>query len=140
MSTVEIENIKKSLDIFVEGLNRLDYNMISKIFFEKGLSCGVMKGEISYVFREHWREMAEQAKTQDPESTTGNYTIKSLNIIGNAASVIIDLIFRTGDKITERYIDFYHMLKVNNTWRIVNKIYPTNVEIVSIRDQSRIKS
>ncbi len=134
MNTSEIENIQKSLDIFVKGLNLLDYDKISEIFFEKGLSCGALKGEISYVFRDHWKTMAEQAKKEDIEPTTGTYTIKSLNIIGNAASVIIDLIFRTEDKITERYIDFYHMLKVNDTWRIVNKIYPTNVEIVSTKD------
>ncbi len=135
MKSSEIENIRKSLDIFVEGLNQLDYHKISVIFFEKGLSCGALKGEISYAFRDHWKDMAEQAKKEDTEPTIGSYTIKSLNIIGNAASVIIDLIFRTEDKITERYIDFYHMLKVNDTWRIVNKIYPTNVEIVSVKDQ-----
>ncbi|MFX0142341.1 MAG: nuclear transport factor 2 family protein, partial [Candidatus Hodarchaeota archaeon] len=69
-----------------------------------------------------------RAKGEDLESSTANYNIKSLNIIGNAASVIIDLTFGTGEKITERYIDFYHMLKVENKWFIVNKIFPTNIQ------------
>lgn len=130
MKMDEVENIQKSLDIFVDGLRSLDYDKISEIFFEKALSCGSVKGDIHHVYRDHWKEMAEQARAQgeDLESSTANYNIKSLNIIGNAASVIIDLTFGTGEKITERYIDFYHMLKVENKWCIVNKIYPTNIQ------------
>ena len=136
MKTSEVENIQKSLDIFVEGIKLLDYNKISEIFFEKGLSCGSVRGEVQYVYRDHWKEMAEQAKAEgeDFESSTASYTIKSLNIIGNAASVIIDLTFGTGNEITERYIDFYHMLKVNDKWFIINKIYPTNIERGRIKE------
>ncbi len=130
MKTSEVENIQKSLDIFVEGLRLLDYNKISEIFFEKALSCGSVKGVVQYVYRDHWKEMAKQAKAkgEDFESSTASYTIESLNIIGNAASVIINLTFRTENKITEKYIDFYHMLKVEDKWYIVNKIFPTNIQ------------
>ena len=130
MKTSEVENIQKSLDIFIDGLRLLDYNKISEIFFEKALSCGSVKGNVQYVYRDHWKEMAEEAKAkgEDLESSTANYTIKALNIVGNAASVIIDLTFGTEDKITERYIDFYHMLMVKDRWYIVNKIFPTNIQ------------
>ncbi|MFX1507779.1 MAG: nuclear transport factor 2 family protein, partial [Promethearchaeota archaeon] len=103
MKMTELENIQKSIDIFVDGLRSLDYDKISEIFFEKALSCGSVKGSIHHVYRDHWKEMAEQAraKGEDLESSTANYSIKSLNIIGNAASVIIDLTFGTGDKITD---------------------------------------
>ena len=50
------------------------------------------------------------------------------DIVGNAASVIIDLEFGTKEKITERYIDFYHMLKVKDKWFITSKIFPTNIK------------
>ncbi len=130
MKTSEVENIQKSLDTFVDGLRLIDYNKISKIFFEKALSCSSVKGKVQYVYRNHWEEMAGQAKgkEEDFESSTAKYTIKSLNIVGNAASVIIDLTFGIGDKITERYVDFYHMLKVEDGWCIVNKIFPTNIQ------------
>ena len=91
------------------------------------MSCSAGKDEIMYVYRDHWKEMREQAEAagKDYISATANYTIRSLTIVGNAASVIIDLTFGTGDEITERYIDFYHMLKVKDRWFIVNKIFPT---------------
>jgi hypothetical protein len=108
----------------------LDYDRIREIFFEKTLSCGSAKEGIQYVYRDHWKKMAEQAKAkgEDCESLTANYTIKSLNIVGNAASVIIDLTFGTGEKITEKYSDFYHMLKVEDKWCIVNNIFPTKIQ------------
>ncbi|MFX1284203.1 MAG: nuclear transport factor 2 family protein [Promethearchaeota archaeon] len=130
MKISEVENIQKSLNKFVEGLRLLDYDKISEIFFEKGLSCGSVKGEVQYVYRDHWKEMAEkaQAEGEDFESSTANYTIKALNILGNAASVIIDFEFRIDNKITERYIDFFHMLKIRDKWLIINKIFPTDIE------------
>ncbi|MFX0172244.1 MAG: nuclear transport factor 2 family protein [Candidatus Hodarchaeota archaeon] len=134
MKESEVMSIQQSLDIFVEGLRKLDYNLISKIFFKDGLSCCSRNSKISYVVRDHWREMAEQriANGKNPESSTASYSIRSLNIIGNAASVIIDLSFGSKTEITERYIDFYHMVKVTDKWVIVNKIFPSNITKVEI--------
>ena len=130
MRDSEVEKIQKSLDTFVEGLRILDYDKISAVFFEKGMSCGAGKEEIMHVYRDHWKEMREQAEAagKDYISATATYTIRSLTIVGNAASVIIDLTFGTEDEITEQYIDFYHMVKVKDRWFIVNKIFPTNIE------------
>jgi hypothetical protein len=118
MSDSEINSINKSLDIFVEGLQLLDYKKISEVFHEKAISPGVSKDEIKSVYRDHWKELAEQLKAEGKplESAQGYYKIRSLNIVRNAASVIIDLAFGDENKITERYIDFYHMLKVDEKW------------------------
>ncbi|MHA2232994.1 MAG: hypothetical protein ACXAB4_10920, partial [Candidatus Hodarchaeales archaeon] len=73
MPTSEVENIQKSLDTFVEGIRLLDYELISEIFFDKGLSCCSSKDEITYVGRDHWKEMAEQAiaRGEETESKIG---------------------------------------------------------------------
>ena len=125
----EVEAIQQALATFVEGLRVLDYTRISSVFFAKGLSCGVGKEGIVHVYRDHWQEMREKAEAAGEEyvSATASYAIRSLAIVGNAASVVIDLTFGTEEKITERYVDFYHMLKVKDKWLIVNKIFPTNI-------------
>ncbi|NHJ38411.1 MAG: nuclear transport factor 2 family protein [Asgard group archaeon] len=130
MNDSEIKNIQKSLDIFLEGLRTLDYDKISEIFFEKAISSGVRGKEISFVYRDHWKEMREKrlAEGKDVVSEKMNYSMRTLNIVGNAASVIIDLTFGTKETITEKYVDFYHMLKVKDKWLIVNKIFPTNIK------------
>jgi hypothetical protein len=130
MRDSEVENIQKSLDTFVEGMRILDYDKISAVFFEKGISCGAGKEEIMHVYRDHWKEMREQAEAagKDYISATASYTIRSLTIVGNAASVVIDLTFGTENEITERYVDFLHMVKVKDRWFIVNKTFPTNIE------------
>ncbi|NHJ48433.1 MAG: nuclear transport factor 2 family protein [Asgard group archaeon] len=122
----EIKNIQKSLDTFVEGLRILDYEKISEVFYEKGMSSGVMDEKISHVYRDHWREMKEQkiAKGENYIDESATYKIKSINIIDNAASVIIDLIFTEKDGTTTSYVDFYHMLKEKDKWIIMNKIFP----------------
>jgi len=133
----EEEEIRKTLETFLDGLRTLDYDKISETFYREGLSVGVSRdqSQISHVLRHHWKEMGERerAKGEDFSNATVHWKIRSLNIIGNSASVIIDLAFGTrleaGEKITERYIDFYHMLKTHDKWVIVNKIYPTNIDV-----------
>ncbi|NHJ33454.1 MAG: nuclear transport factor 2 family protein [Asgard group archaeon] len=130
MKESEITGIMKSLDVFVEGLRLLNYEMISEIFYEKAISSGVMNGKIKHVYREHWREMAEQyiAEGKPLENAQAHYVIKSISIVGNAASVIVELAFGDEKEITDRYIDFYHMLKADGKWVIMNKIFPTNLQ------------
>ena len=48
------------------------------------------------------------------------FEILSIKRYGNAASVIVELAFTT-DPVD--YIDLYHMLKTDDGWKIVNKIY-----------------
>ncbi|NHJ33662.1 MAG: nuclear transport factor 2 family protein [Asgard group archaeon] len=126
----EYENILKTIDTFVEGIRVMDYDLISEAFFEHGLSCGSIKGKLNYVYRDHWKEMREEmiAKGEELVSEKANYSIRSMNIVGNAASVIMDLTFGTKDKIQERYVEFFHLLKIDDKWLIVNKIFPTNPE------------
>ncbi|MGD8545259.1 MAG: nuclear transport factor 2 family protein, partial [Candidatus Bathyarchaeota archaeon] len=139
------EEIRKTLETFFDGLRTLDYDKISETFYGEGLSIGVSRdqGQISHVLREHWKEMGERerAKGEDFSHTTVHWKIKSLNIIGNAASAIVDLAFGTiskaGEKIIERYIDFYHLLKTSDKWIIVNKIYPTNIDVKSKQEMDK---
>jgi hypothetical protein len=123
----EVKSIQKSLDTFIEGLRVLDYEKISEIFYEHGISCGVMKEKVAHVVRNHWQEMKEQkiAKGEDYIDKRATYKIKALNIIDNAASVIVELIFINKEGKTTKYIDFYHMLKEKGKWIIINKIFPT---------------
>ncbi len=122
MSDPEYKNIHKSIATFVEGLRTLDYSKISKIFYQDGLSIGVRNGQISYVRREHWREMRDRELAEGIDNTDNVawFEIKSLERFGNAASVVIELSF-TSDLVD--YIDLYHMLKTDDGWKIVNKIY-----------------
>ena len=131
MRNSEVEKIIKTVEIFVEGLRVLDYDLISESFFKDGISCGSFKGKIHHVRREHWKEMREQRLERGEEiiSEKASYSIRSINIVGNAASVIMDLTFGTKEKITERYVEFYHLVKVEKKWIIVSKVFPTNPEL-----------
>jgi hypothetical protein len=125
--TKDEDNIKRTLETFVDGLRTLNYDKISEVFYEDGLSIGLQNGEISWVARDHWREMREQIVKagKNPVDEWGRFEIQSLEIVGNAASVIVNIQFGDGEVIKEKYVDFYHMLKVDDKWRIVNKIYPS---------------
>ncbi|MFX0061696.1 MAG: nuclear transport factor 2 family protein [Candidatus Hermodarchaeota archaeon] len=127
MDRSEEENIRKTLNKFVEGLRTLDYDKISETFYAEGQSIGVRNEQISYVLRDHWKEMRDQAKAEGKKyiDDAARYEIKSLEIIGNAVSVIVELFFMNNNEVTERYTDFFHMLKTGGKWIIVNKIYPT---------------
>ncbi|MFX0061693.1 MAG: nuclear transport factor 2 family protein [Candidatus Hermodarchaeota archaeon] len=130
MNSSEELNIRKTLDLFIEGLRTLDYGTISEAFYEDGKSMCAPRGEIRFVLRDHWKEMADQARAKGKKfsNDTAYYEIRSLEIIGNAASIIIDVVIKRENEKTERFTDFYHMLKTKNKWVIVNKIFPTKID------------
>ena len=129
----EEDNIRESLSIFIEGLRTLDYDKISEIFYEDGLSIGLRHGDITWAKRDHWKDMREQMikDGKNPVDEWARFEIRSLEIENNAASVIVDMQFGDGEVTKEKYVDFFHMLKVNDKWRIVNKIYPSPVSNAS---------
>ena len=132
--TTDEDDIKRALEIFVEGLRTLDYDKISEVFYEDGMSIGLRNGKLSWVKRDHWRDMREQIikAGKNPVDEWGRFKIRSLEIMGNAASVIVDLRFGDGDVTKEKYVDFFHMLKVGDKWRIVGKIYPSPNSLGSV--------
>ena len=125
--TKDEDNIKRTLEIFVDGLRTLDYDKISEVFYEDGLSIGLRNGELSWVVRDHWREMRDQIikSGKNPVDEWSRFRIRSLEIVGNAASVIVDMWFGDGDVTKEKYVDFFHLLKAGDKWQIVGKIYPS---------------
>jgi hypothetical protein len=118
----EYESIRDSIATFVEGLRLLDYPTISKIFHQDALSFGVRNGAITFVERDHWKEMRERELAEDAYDPNNQawFEILSIERYGNAASVIVEIAFTT-DPVD--YIDLYHMLKTDDGWKIVNKIY-----------------
>ena len=125
MNSSEELNIRKTLDLFIEGLRTLDYDKISEAFYTDGKSMCAPRGRIRFVLRDHWKEMGDQARAKGKKfiDDTAHYEVKSLEIIGNAASIIIDVVIKRVE-ITERFTDFFHMLKTGGKWIIVNKIHP----------------
>ena len=126
MDSAELE-IRQALEIFIDGIRTLDYEKISQVFYKDGLSIGVRGDQITWVARDHWREMREQMikEGKNPVDEWARFEIQSIEVIGNAASVIVDMSFGDGNLTKEKYVDFFHMLKCGNEWKIVNKIYPS---------------
>jgi hypothetical protein len=125
MSSAELE-IKQALEIFIDGIRTLDYEKISQIFYKDGLSIDVRDSQITWVARDHWRAMREQMINagKNPGDEWARFEIRSIEIIGNAASVIVDMSFGDGEVTKEKYVEFFHLLKCGDKWKIVNKIYP----------------
>ncbi len=133
---MDVHHVKKLSDWIYdgndssEGLRALDYDKISEIFFEDALSIGLRNGKITWVARDHWKDMRDQiiGAGKNPVDEWVRFEIRFLEIIHNAASVIVEMWFGDGKATKEKYVDFFHMLKVDDKWRIVSKIYPTQIQ------------
>ena len=121
MSISEIEGVAKAVADFVNALKLLDYDEISRVFFQDGRSYTVSKDEIIFVERDHWREMRENRlkEGKSPESQTSYYEIKSVNVVDPMASVVVQIGFND-DPVD--FLDMYLLLREGDQWRIVGKI------------------
>jgi hypothetical protein len=124
----EKENIQKTLDIFIEGIRKIDYEIINEIFYENGLNFFVNnEDKICYDSRDYWKEVAEYYDSEglEKESTSAKYTVRSLTVIENTASVIIDFELVDSKNEKQEYTNLLHMVKANGKWFIVSRLFPT---------------
>ncbi len=126
MNYLEQENqaIRKTLQHFFEGLDNLEAQSILRAFHYKAWSISLRDKRILHNPVSYWPKTIEEAK-KDP----GNPFLKEksrknivyIDITGTAAQAKVEWIF-TDFMLT----DYYNLLKVDDTWLIVNRTFHTN--------------
>ena len=117
----DYKKIKKTAELFCEGIIECNHDKIFKIFHPEAKSIVVNQktNELITQTREHWKEANENNQC-DP-NIDSEYEIKQIEFYGTVGFVHVKIIDKMGDKIVI-YTDFLSLLKINENWIIMNKI------------------
>lgn len=108
--------VRQTVQNYLHGLKHNDVEGLKKAFWPDAKLFFVMRdGKLGQLTQEDWYKSFAASAGKEEE---GDLRITALDITGNAASVKVE-----EDYPASKYTDYLSLLKFNNEWRIVNKIY-----------------
>lgn len=122
---MEIEKIKTSINKnYVHGaFNETNIDDFKTIFHPEFAIINIQEDGSFFRFtRDMWEGILQERvddKTFDYATIALTPEYKNISIVGNKASVTLDLLLN--DKVV--YTDFLLLTKIDNEWKIVSKIY-----------------
>ena len=122
--TNDVDDVKKViLDGYINGaFNALDADAMRKTFHEDFAIYSPKGTEIGKYPIAEWADGVEKRKAKegfDPVDNKWEHKFASVDVTGNAAAVKVEL-SRKGKHV---YTDYLSLLKFENGWRIVAKVY-----------------
>jgi len=115
MAISEYDNVKKTIEIYIEGSRRLDYDkVITVVHPDARLFIG--DEQTSKNLYEHWLQGLDRFKDTDLDEYYKKTKIEilSIEVVGTIASVKLNY--------NNYYYDFHNLIKIGNDWKIVDKV------------------
>ena len=114
----DIDLIQQTIQLYFDGLYHSDVEKINQAFHSSSQVIGFFDGNFSVMTIE---QFADFVKATPPPSENGeDYDMKivSMDITGNEAVVKVEDLY-----LGLRFTDYLSLLKIENEWVIVNKVY-----------------
>ena len=122
---MELDAIKKAMDIYFEGIKSLDHDQIYKVFYkEANLMTTNPEGKIVIHESSVWKDICLNTKKniKDLNEYKVSASIENIDLVQDTASIRVKMRMETPGRISD-FKDYYHMLKIDGNWMIVAKTY-----------------
>jgi len=123
LSETEKSEIKRTLRLFFHGLDYLDAKLIKKAFYKDARSYCINAEGVGGMPVDNWDNVIKQIKDNPDHPYNAEKSKKNIvyiDVTGDVASAKVEWIFSEF-----KFTDYYNLLKIDNRWYIVNKIYHT---------------
>lgn len=114
----EMEAIAQTIQLYFDGMYYSDAEKLNQAFHPESFLTGHVEGNTARISFEDWKGMV--AKTPPPAENGEEYDMRivSIDVTGLTASVKVADLYRA-----TRYTDYLSLVKLDDTWQIVNKIF-----------------
>lgn len=122
----EKEEIKKTIQMFFDGFDNFDAELIIKAFYSEKAEMFSIKessGKLNKSAVRNWFKMFEKVRNQEDNIWNIEKSEKNIvyiDVAGYAASAKVEYKFSS-----YIYTDYYNLLKIEGHWYIVNKTFDT---------------
>jgi len=114
IDSTDEDMIREAIDHYAEGMRTADTAILKKAFHELAILCGYLGDELIAAPIQGLYDWVEA----NGEPATYKCAILDIDITGRVASAKIRETDPHGD-----VIDYFHLLKVGETWSIVSKVW-----------------
>ena len=114
----DIDLIQKTIQLYFDGLYYSDVDKINKAFHPSSQVMGFFDGNLSMLSLEQFAELVKSTPAPSENGEAYDMKIVSMDITGNEAVVKVEDLY-----LGLRFTDYLSLLKIENEWVIVNKVY-----------------
>jgi len=114
--TSDFLSIEKTINHYFDGMITHNANSIEKAFHSTASMKWNEKGKFMEV--NAVQALSDYLNSNDPVKTKAK--VVAINVIGDAANAQLELEYETF-----YFVDFMHLMKINEEWKIVSKTYTT---------------
>lgn len=117
----EFYAIQKAIDLYIDGVSNHNVESLREAFHPQAAFFG-WNGQAGVYYETTVQALIDHAEsTPSPASTGETVTCvtTSINLTGRAASVGVTMDHYQGGN----YVDYFHLLKIDNRWKIVSKTF-----------------
>jgi hypothetical protein len=122
----ELAKVEEAVTYYMEGTIKRDFSVLAKGWHDEAKMFGINKeNKLSISGKDFWKESLAK-KIDDPKYKRTS-EILSVDIVGTIASAKVKTVVEHS-KGSVIFMDLLNLLKIDDKWQIVNKIYDATYE------------
>lgn len=116
--TLDIQGIRQTVQLYFDGMHNSDVDKLKKAFYPSAALSGYFGGNLVHIPLEKWLEMVSATPSPAKKGEEYDMRLISLDLTENVAMVKVKDLYRG-----LRFTDYLSLLKIEDKWLIVNKIF-----------------
>jgi hypothetical protein len=116
----EVEAVRQVVQQYIDGSYSGNVDTLRKVFHSKALMAGYLQEQLVIGTPEPFFADIEKHPSMAENGTSYKAEIKSVDVTGQIASVILA---ETGFFGTMSFTDYFHLLKEHGEWKIISKTF-----------------
>ncbi|MGC9780071.1 MAG: nuclear transport factor 2 family protein [Candidatus Heimdallarchaeota archaeon] len=122
----ELAKVEEAVSNYMKGITERKFEYITKVWYDEAKMFGLTKGKKLLVTDHNIWKKDFKRQIKDPKYNKTSELL-SIDLIGTIASAKVKTIIESS-KGSVIYIDFLNLLKIEDSWQIVNKIFDASYE------------
>ncbi|HUT81093.1 MAG TPA: nuclear transport factor 2 family protein [Candidatus Bathyarchaeia archaeon] len=125
MTEHELAKVKEAVMFYIDGTIKHDFNILAESWHPECKMFGInQESNLAIATIDFWKENLAKPITDPNYKRTSK--ILNVDVTGKAASAKVETVVETTEA-TIAFMDYLNLLKINDKWFIVNKIYNAKV-------------
>ena len=122
----ELAKVEEAVSYYMKGAIKRDFEHLAKGWHDEAKMFGMDKEKKLVIYdKDFWKKSFE--KSIDDPKYKRTSEILSVDIVGTIASAKVKTVVKSS-KGSVIFMDLLNLLKINDKWQIVNKIYDATYE------------
>ena len=116
------EAIEELLRNYTDGTYRADKNLLQSVFHEKAVMNGYIGPALIMADPTPFIQDITSSPSMESNNDPYHSLVESIRIEGNVATAVVSETGFRGDAV---FVDFFHLIKTDEKWRIISKLFTT---------------